>query len=212
MRGLRTPRLLASTRLVVALAASLVLALGAGCDEGSLTPLMPQGVGDGFGGGPDVTFTETDNGPLDTAVAPQPVPQWAKDLASDPVPQLVTAWLRDGRYEDWAASPGIHPSAEGMSRVFLNQPLAAALADGGEHPLGAMAVRELYAIDGSLAAVNLTWKRTSGSSVPGEDWLFVEVTDFQGGAGPSVFEPAAPGCMACHAGKEDVIISAWPLK
>ncbi len=120
-------------------------------------------------------------------------------------------WMRTRSYQKWQASPGVTLSAQGGTRVFVNQTLADSLAQGAtSHPVGAVGIRELYQEDlFTRRATNLLIKLEKGEGP--ETWLWLELRDFSPGAALSVEEPAPPGCVPCHSDSVDFIQSTWPL-
>lgn len=122
----------------------------------------------------------------------------------------VEAWLAAGQYKAWTCESALHgqraPSPHGKNRICSNDLLSKAGA--GEYPVGAAAVKELYADDGTLAGYAVSRHLSAGSS--GGAWYWYErvpltspaphdsrgvVADGLGASGP-----AMSICVGCHAG------------
>ncbi len=126
--------------------------------------------------------------------------------------EALSFWLAARKYRAWASSSSVAPTPQGGSRVYVSDVLANSLvADAAVHPVGTVAVRELYTDDlTTLQAINVTVKRHEDDG-DRSGWLFIEFTDLALGGIPSVFEHDAPGCVACHGRNADIVESAWPL-
>ena len=62
-------------------------------------------------------------------------------------PAELNAWLQRRAYTCWARESAVHPSAGphgGNVKTFLNAALDSSMKGAGEHPAGAVAVKELY--------------------------------------------------------------------
>ena len=125
------------------------------------------------------------------------------------------AWILDGRYASWEHESTVHDSAAGGgARVYLSPALADSLTDDEPvHPVGAAAIRELYAPD---LRTRLGWAalvKIKASEAPDPAaWLWLEVLDPSRDADLLVAEPAAPGCIGCHADGADFVRSTLPLR
>jgi hypothetical protein len=86
------------------------------------------------------------------------------------------------------------------------------MAEGAlEHPVGAMAIRELYADDlQTLEGFALAIK-TGAHANPAQSWFWLEVFGLDPDSEPIIAEHAAPGCMSCHSEGVDFIRSPYPL-
>lgn len=158
---------------------------------------------------------EAVGGATTSAVHPeQGAPGWVEGGVVDS--RAMAAWMRGGYYRRWESSQGVAPSPQGPSRVYLSGALARSLEAGARrHPVGAIGVREIYEEDFmTLKAVNVLVKMDEGDAPDGTSWLWVELVDLGPGGEPSVEEPGAARCVACHAasGGADFIQSGWPLR
>lgn len=123
----------------------------------------------------------------------------------------ITAFVREGRYKDWLAEPGIHETRAphgSKVRVFFNDTVVQSLRAGNTtHPVGSILVKELYEGDGkTLRGHALDVKISEG---PGKDtWLFYE------GFGPeyasNYYGRGHPACHGCHASGSDYVTTALP--
>jgi len=123
-------------------------------------------------------------------------------------PEALGAWLVGGGYLDWAPQSAVHPTDEhGGARVLFNPLLAASFAAGAQsHPVGAAAVRELYAPDlvtpkGLAMMVKIDPKATDEAG-----WFWYEIFSFDADAQPTVAQLDAPGCLGCHAAGVDLVM------
>lgn len=113
----------------------------------------------------------------------------------------VESWLAQKMYNAWKCEPAPHaprpPSPHGSDRICSND-LLSKHEGGGEYPVGAAAVKELY--DGS-SIVGYAVYRKVGAGHGGESWYWYEKirgglnADGTGGSG----EPKDV-CVSCHAG------------
>ena len=121
-------------------------------------------------------------------------------------------WLEGGEYASWEAETGPHPSTGphfGAVRTFVDPCLAESL-DAGDatHPIGAAAVKELYADGDVVLGWSVMVKVAAGSG--GDTWYWHET--YQGSTLlDGVGEPA---CTGCHGGpgNADYFLSPWPLQ
>jgi len=121
-------------------------------------------------------------------------------------------WLEGGEYASWQAETGPHPSTGphfGAVRTFVDPCLAESL-DAGDatHPIGAAAVKELYADGDVVLGWSVLVKIAAGSG--GDTWYWHET--YQGSTLlDGVGEPA---CTGCHGGpgNADYFLSPWPLQ
>lgn len=123
----------------------------------------------------------------------------------------ITAFVREGRYKDWLAEPGVHETRAphgSKVRVFFNDTVVQSLRAGNTtHPVGSILVKELYEGDGkTLRGHALDVKISEG---PGKDtWLFYE------GFGPeyasNYYGRGHSSCHGCHASGSDYVTSPLP--
>ncbi|HEX5753530.1 MAG TPA: hypothetical protein VFZ09_45455 [Archangium sp.] len=123
----------------------------------------------------------------------------------------ITAFVREGRYKEWLAEPGVHETRAphgSKVRVFFNDPVVQSLRVGNTtHPVGSILVKELYESDGkTLRGHALDVKIAEG---PGKDtWIFYE------GFGPeyasNYYGRGHATCHGCHASGRDYVTTALP--
>lgn len=119
-------------------------------------------------------------------------------------PEALDAWLEAECHRNWPAEAAIHPAgmAPGGSRVFANPTLADSLAaNHASHPIGAAAVRELYAED--LQTLTGYAVMIKVAADPADGWFWFE--RFLAQPKPSVAARSAPGCTGCHASEADFV-------
>lgn len=177
--------------------------------------------GDGDTGESDTTTTTT----TDTSTAPdtstdtdtggtsEDTTTGADCAEGDGVPlggdELLT-WLEGGGYADWQAESAVHESAGphfGGVRTFVGPCMATSLGAGNdEHPVGAAAVKELYADGDEILGWSVMIKTDAG--VQAETWWWYEW--YEGGV---LAEGQGIGvCANCHSGGSDYFLSPWPLQ
>jgi hypothetical protein len=118
----------------------------------------------------------------------------------------LSAFLTSAAYRDWPGEALPHPSSGthfGAVRTFVNPSLAATLGGGSlAHAVGAAAVKELYAADGTVVGWAVS-KKIAPQSAGGAGWYWFEV--YQGtiqadGVGLGT-------CTGCHATGRDFILT-----
>lgn len=127
----------------------------------------------------------------------------------------VESWLADGAYKSWAQEPAIHasrmPSPHGFNRIYSNDVIKTNAAGSGPWPVGAAAVKELYAsMDGAAPIGFAVYLKQEADSAGGANWYWYErvpldseaphdsngvVADGTGGSGPE-----RDICVGCHVG------------
>lgn len=121
-------------------------------------------------------------------------------------------WLASGAYEAWPAESGPHESTGphfGAVRTFVNPCLFASLdADAATHPVGAVAVKQLYGDGATVEGHSVMIKVAEGEG--GDSWYWLE--QYQGntyadGVGSGL-------CTGCHGGpgNRDYVLTPWPLQ
>jgi hypothetical protein len=145
------------------------------------------------------------------------------DEASQVLPQgasAVEAWLAKGDYKEWSCEPEVHearsPSPHGFNRICSNDLIASRATSKGDWPVGAAAVKELYAsADAKKPVGYAAYLKTKANSAGGDNWYWYErvpldspaphdsdgvVADGMGDEGPS-----KAICVGCHvaAGSDD---------
>jgi hypothetical protein len=123
------------------------------------------------------------------------------------------AYLQAGRYRDFAAESGVHPSAgphgNGV-RSFVNAVLDRSLAEGNlSHPVGAAAVKELY--DGGAALTGWAVEVKVADGAGGDGWYWYEVFSTTDGSRP-ISGVGNPICTGCHAEGIDFVRIPYPLQ
>ncbi|HEV3191756.1 MAG TPA: hypothetical protein VGY54_14700, partial [Polyangiaceae bacterium] len=127
---------------------------------------------------------------------------------------LVEAWLAAGSYKQWQSEPDIHaarsPSPHGFDRVYSNSVISMNAAGTGAWPVGAAAVKELYAAVTDTTPVGYAvYLKTQADSAAGANWYFYERVPLSSGVPHDANGVVADGlgatgtansiCVACHA-------------
>jgi cytochrome c553 len=117
------------------------------------------------------------------------------------------AWLKTGAYKKFKAESAVHPSSafssHGDVRIFVNEKLAASMEAGGkEHPVGSVAVKELYK-DGGLIGWATAVKAKEGAK--GNGWHWYENTSTENNDKPVAAALGAGKCVGCHSAGNDFI-------
>ena len=154
-------------------------------------------------------FSSCGKGDADKTPTSNPPSKSSASEISDTSIEGITAFLQNGTYKGWAAEPVVHDSSgpHGKVRSFFNSILADSLkAKSSTHPVGSIAVKELYSSDGTtLKGYALEAKLEEGQG--GNGWLWYE------GFSPKFNEYYGQGlstCTGCHAGGSDFVTSAPP--
>lgn len=126
----------------------------------------------------------------------------------------VEAWLAAGWYKQWHSESAVHaarsPSPHGFDRVYSNDVINMSATGTGSWPLGAAAVKELFAsTTGTTPVGYAVYLKTQADSASGANWYWYErvplssavphdangvVADGLGGSGT-----AMTICVSCHA-------------
>jgi hypothetical protein len=120
-------------------------------------------------------------------------------------------WLLGREHATWERWSEVGVTlGQGGARVYLNDLLMESLiAERPEHPLGAAAVRELYAEDfTTLTGYSALVK---ANSEEGNGWFCFEVLEPGPDVEATTAKVAAPGCQGCHRAGHDFIQSRLPL-
>jgi hypothetical protein len=110
----------------------------------------------------------------------------------------VQAWLKTGAYKKWTCEPHIHtaraPSPHGYNRICSNTVISSNATSAADWPVGAAAVKELYAglEDGGSpdAAASPTpvgyavYLKTKADSAGGANWYWYEIVPTDSTAAP----------------------------
>ena len=126
----------------------------------------------------------------------------------------VEAWLATGAYRSWHCETGVHagrsPSPHGFNRICSNDIVAAAATGTADWPVGAAAVKELYASATDTTPVGYAVYLNTDTTPGGGGWYWYErvplsspaphdshgvVADGLGTAGPAMMI-----CVGCHQG------------
>lgn len=130
----------------------------------------------------------------------------------------LNAWLQKRAYTCWARESRVHSGVGphgGNVRVYLNAALDRSLsnpAPNGEHPVGAVAVKELFDGDATTLTGWAVGVKTQESSDGGKGWYWYEVF----GTSPSPSDPTegqgVAVCSTCHATGKDFVLTKYPLR
>ena len=130
-------------------------------------------------------------------------------------PAALQTWLAMGIYKCWAHESSQHPSDGphgGEVRVYLNTRLDTSLKGTGEHPEGAVAVKELFGTSGTAVTGWAVLIKTQPSSAAGQGFYWYEVFGTQAGANNLEGQGKAL-CVDCHgAGGKDFVLIRHPLR
>jgi cytochrome c553 len=128
-------------------------------------------------------------------------------------PEELFGWLKAGNYLNWYHDGEIHQSAgpHNMVRTFYNQILEDSMKAGNKtHPMGAMAVKELYQGDKLIGWSSIAKIKDTGDQP--SQWYFYQTQDITDPTKYDTAEPGAAACTVCHVNGEDMILSGFPLK
>ena len=159
---------------------------------------------DGNPGLPDAAHF--DAGP-DAFFPPEDVPTNGAD---------VFRYLQAGSYLSLEAESAVHdstgPHGQPGVRTFINAALAEGLANGGPHPVGAAAIKELYRSDGTTLMGWAVSVKTDPDSAGGQGWYWYEVFSTTNGSNPVADGNGVGLCHGCHSGGQDYILTPYPLQ
>jgi len=128
-------------------------------------------------------------------------------------PDELQAWLATKKYTCWARESKKHPSTGphgGDIRTYLNAALDASMKGSGEHPQGAVAVKELYGSGNEVTGWAVGVK-TQAASAGGAGWYWYE--SFGTGPGANRIEGQNEAlCTNCHAAGRDYVLIPYPLQ
>ena len=118
----------------------------------------------------------------------------------------VATFLASGAYKSWRAEGAVHdarsPSPHGFNRVYSNPEIANAVDGSGAWPVGAAAVKELYASADADSPIGYAYYlKTAADSAGGASWYWYETTDgsvVADGLGNAGVPKRV--CVGCHAG------------
>ncbi|GMV41429.1 MAG: hypothetical protein AMXMBFR64_31450 [Myxococcales bacterium] len=191
--------------------AALALVLG-GCDSDS-DGGSNTGGGGGGGGGSDAAATDDSGGggADDSGGGGGGGGGVASPLAGDP--KKLHEFLFMDEYKSWSKESAVHDSAaHSKVLVFINDVLEGSLKAGNaSHPMGSIAVKELYKADGTTVE---GWAvMIKGEGTGGDAWYWYETKDLTGEKDPIVADYGASSCTGCHAsGGSDFFKTPYPLQ
>lgn len=196
----------------------IVMALVVGCSAGEAAE-----PGASSGAAPSASASATGTGPAPTSPPPSSASEGGTGIPADckgdeggAVPTDPTAlqtWLATGRYQCWAHESVKHPSGGphgGDVQTYLNAALDASMKGAGEHPAGAVAVKELYS-SGSVVTGWAVGVKTQATSDGGRGWYWYEVFGTQPGANTIEGQNEAI-CTNCHKAGKDFVLVPYPLR
>ena len=120
-------------------------------------------------------------------------------------------WLEAGHYLKWTGESGIHDSSGphfGGVRTYVNDILFDSLQSGAmEHPMGSVAVKELYGSGDTIGGWSVTFK-VQDASAGGDGWYW-----YEGFEGSTYADGTGKGlCTGCHISGQDFFRSPFPLQ
>lgn len=120
-------------------------------------------------------------------------------------------WLSKKSYQQYEGDKTIHPSLAGPKvhgdvRTYLNPKLANSFKAGNTtHPIGSVAVKELYKDDSLIGWVaSVKAKEDDGK---GNGWYWYENLSTTDGTNPIVYGLGAQMCTGCHAPGNDFLLT-----
>jgi len=127
---------------------------------------------------------------------PQIPPQNTVDLET---------WLGQGQFQNWAHEPSVHearsPSPHEPNQIFENDALAGA-ADPADLPVGAAAVKVLYAADMRTVVGHSIQVKVAPAPGRGSSWYW-----YQKGGSLSADGINSSLCVGCHSGSNDLVFT-----
>lgn len=117
----------------------------------------------------------------------------------------MAAFLVAHNYRHWNGDAAVRPTAQhGGARTYFSPELQASLQRNDRtHPVGSMAVREVYAPDLTTLRGWGVALKTAEKTLPGS-WYWFESFNLESAA-PLVADHGAPGCVSCHSSGTDFI-------
>ena len=126
----------------------------------------------------------------------------------------VESWLATGAYRRWHCEPAVHaarsPSPHGFNRICSNDALSAAIPGTADWPVGAAAVKELYASATDTAPVGYAVYLNTSTAHGGGSWYWYERVPLSSMAPHDSAGVVADGlgtsgaamtiCVGCHMG------------
>ena len=125
----------------------------------------------------------------------------------------VEAWLAVGSYKQWKCEGAVHasrdPSPHGFNRICSNSEISANAGGTAAWPVGAAAVKELYAsLDATVPVGYAVYAKTNADSAAGANWYWYERVPLDSTAPHNAAGVVADGmgnsgtpnsiCVGCH--------------
>ncbi len=131
----------------------------------------------------------------------------SEGVKHDEYSDKLFAWLKTGAYKKYKGESKVHESAAASShgdvRIFVNDKLHASMQAGNsEHPVGSVAVKELYK-DGSFIGWATAVKAKQGEK--GHGWHWYENLNTENNDSPVVAGLGESKCAGCHSAGKDYI-------
>ncbi len=131
----------------------------------------------------------------------------SQGVKHDDYTDKLFAWLKTGAYKKFKGESKVHASAAASShgdvRIFVNDKLDASMMAGSqEHPVGSVAVKELYK-DGSMIGWATAIKAKEGAK--GNGWHWFENLSLENNDNPVATGLGASKCVGCHSAGKDFI-------
>lgn len=128
----------------------------------------------------------------------------------------LVAYLRKAEYRAWPQESKPHltqgPHKSG-SQVFINEVLRKSLEAGNtSHPIGAIAIKELFEIDLQTSAGWSVMVKVEEDSQGGAGWYWFEVFTSTLGDRYIADGKGVQLCTGCHAPGKDFFLSTFPLQ
>jgi hypothetical protein len=125
----------------------------------------------------------------------------------------LEAWLSAGSYKQWQCESAVHasrdPSPHGFNRICSNDVISSHMDDTTDWPIGAAAVKELYAsMDATDPVGYAVYTKTAADSDMGANWYWYERVPLDSAAPHDDAGVVADGmgsdgtaksiCVGCH--------------
>lgn len=165
----------------------------------------------------DAIYVDGDEGDAsdqDAVATPTDVTGTGQQLPPQGI-KLLLPWLKAKKYAAWQAESKVHESAgpHDHTRVFLNDPLAASFSKGMyNHPVGAAAVKEIFAEDMKTRRGWSVSLKLQANSANGDGWYWFESLSLDGSSGVYADGVGTSLCTECHLKGADQVMTKWPLE
>lgn len=166
----------------------------------------------------DMPPTEPDQGSRDMSAQADMAQDMAAEMSNPsfdaPAEKgALFSWLQARSYEQLPNDGMIHPanSAHGRAiKVFFNKTLDDSIkANNPSHPVGSVAVKELYTEDMMTLRGWAVSIKTQADSAGGQGWYWYEVFSTTSGASPVAAGQGVSLCTGCHSGAARDFVY-WP--